>query len=73
MIVHQLIDIVSKNGNLLVNVGPRSDGTIPEQVQSILRDIGSWLKTNGEGIYGTRPWASRRRAHGGGGRTLSRQ
>lgn len=57
MIVHQLIDIVSKNGNLLVNVGPRSDGTIPEQVQSILRDIGSWLRINGEGIYGTRPWS----------------
>jgi len=55
-IVHQLVDIVSKNGNLLVNVGPRSDGTIPEQVQTILRDIGSWLKANGEAIYGTRAW-----------------
>jgi len=55
-IVHQLIDIVSKNGNLLVNIGPRSDGTIPEEVQSVLREIGSWLKINGEGIYGTRPW-----------------
>jgi alpha-L-fucosidase len=55
-IVHQLIDIVSKNGNLLVNIGPRSDGTIPEEVQSVLREIGAWLKTNGEGVYGTRPW-----------------
>ena len=55
-IVHQLIDIVSKNGNLLVNIGPRSDGTVPEEVQSVLREIGSWLKINGEGIYGTRPW-----------------
>lgn len=55
-IVHQLVDIVSKNGNLLVNIGPRSDGTIPEETQSVLREIGSWLKINGEGIYGTRPW-----------------
>ena len=55
--VHQLVDIVSKNGNLLVNVGPRSDGTIPEEVQTILREIGSWLKVNGEAIYGTRAWA----------------
>jgi len=56
MIVHQLIDIVSKNGNLLVNIGPRSDGTIPEQIQTTLREIGAWLRLNGEAIYGTRPW-----------------
>ena len=55
-IVHQLIDIVSKNGNLLLNIGPRSDGTIPEEVQEVLREVGSWLKVNGESIYGTRPW-----------------
>jgi alpha-L-fucosidase len=55
-LVHQLIDIVSKNGNLLLNIGPRSDGTIPEQVQQVLLEVGAWLNTNGAAIYGTRPW-----------------
>ncbi len=55
-IVHQLADVVSKNGNLLLNVGPRPDGVIPEQAQQVLREVGAWLKVNGEAIYGTRPW-----------------
>ena len=57
-IVHQLVDIVSKNGNLLMNIGPRSDGTIPDEVQHVLLEVGSWLKVNGDAIYGTRPWAT---------------
>jgi len=55
-LIHQLVDIVSKNGNLLLNIGPRPDGTIPGQVRAILLEIGAWLEQNGEAIYSTEPW-----------------
>ena len=51
-----LIDIVSKNGNLLLNIGPKPDGTITPEQTNVLLSIGKWLGINGEGIYGTRPW-----------------
>lgn len=55
-IIDQLVDVVSKNGGLLLNIGPRPDGTIPEEQLTMLDEIGDWLQVNGEAIYGTRPW-----------------
>lgn len=51
-----LSDIVSKGGNLLLDIGPRADGKIPVIMQDRLQGLGAWLKLNGESIYGTRPW-----------------
>ncbi len=55
-LIQMFCDVVSKNGNLLIGVGPRPDGTIPEDQQAPLRGLGAWLAANGEAIYGSRPW-----------------
>ncbi len=55
-LIHDLIDIVSKNGCLLLNIAPHPDGSIPEPQKQRLRAMGTWLRTNSDAIYGTRPW-----------------
>jgi alpha-L-fucosidase len=55
-VIRLLADIVSKNGNLLLNVGPRPDGSIHELQRACLEGLGAWLAVNGEAIGGTRPW-----------------
>ncbi|MFC8799141.1 alpha-L-fucosidase [Promicromonospora sp. NPDC057138] len=55
-LIAELADTVSKNGVLLLNIGPRADGAIPEEERRLLQAIGAWLTRNGEAIYGSRPW-----------------
>lgn len=54
--IHMLLDIVSKNGNLLLNIVQHPDGTLDEEVERMLEELADWIAINGEGIYGTRPW-----------------
>jgi alpha-L-fucosidase len=55
-VIRMLIDIVSKNGNLLLNIPVRGDGTIDSDEQKVLADLAEWMPANGEAIYGTRPF-----------------
>lgn len=55
-LIRMFVDIVSKNGNLLLNVGPEANGTIPEVQKICVLGLGKWLETNGQAIFGTRPW-----------------
>ena len=55
-LVHSFVDIVSKNGNLLINVGPRADGTIPDLQRTPLAGLGEWLAVNGDAMFASRPW-----------------
>ncbi|MGA2660088.1 MAG: alpha-L-fucosidase [Verrucomicrobiota bacterium] len=54
-LIHLLVDIVGKGGNLLLNVGPQPDGQLPAEAVARMKEIGAWMKVNGEAIYGTRP------------------
>ena len=55
-VIHEMIEVISRNGNFLVNIGPKADGTIPEPQVARLRAMGEWLAINGDAIYGSRYW-----------------
>jgi alpha-L-fucosidase len=64
-LILMLVDIVSRGGNLLLDIGPTADGRIPVIMEDRLLQMGAWLKTNGESIYGTKPWRKTRQFSSG--------
>lgn len=56
VVIRNFVDIVSKGGNLLLNVGPNQLGSFPEQTEAVIDGLHNWLELNGEAVYGTRPW-----------------
>lgn len=55
-VIHEMVEVISRNGNFLINIGPRADGTIPEPQVERLRAMGDWLRINADAIYGSRYW-----------------
>ncbi len=55
-VIHEMVEVISRNGNFLINIGPKADGTIPAWQVERLREMGAWLKINGDAIYGSRYW-----------------
>ena len=55
-VIHEMVEVISRNGNFLINIGPKADGTIPEPQVERLQAMGEWLKMNGDAIYGSRYW-----------------
>ena len=59
-VLYWIVEIASKGGNYLLNIGPKGDGTVPQESVELLQAVGDWMKRNGEAIYGTRKWTTRR-------------
>ena len=66
-VIQTLVDVVSKNGNMLLNVIQRPDGSVDPEVESLLKELAAWMAVNGEAIHDTRPW----RVYGEGPATVS--
>lgn len=59
-VLYWIVEIASKGGNYLLNIGPKGDGTVPQESVNLLYEVGNWMKINGEAIYGTQKWTNQR-------------